>query len=113
MGFNPRTWDGSIREFLLDAQRDPEMIERIMADEMKPPCSFHLSTTEKCVCRPRNALLQANRVSDKLSTGVINTSEPLFVSNKISETARIGAKKKTIPKSYCCERLLSQAECWA
>lgn len=29
-----RTWDGGIREFLIDEQCDPEMIERIMADEL-------------------------------------------------------------------------------
>ncbi len=30
-----RTWDGGIREFLIDTQCDPEIIERIMADKMK------------------------------------------------------------------------------
>lgn len=30
-----RTWDGGIREFLIDAQCDAEIIDRIMADEMK------------------------------------------------------------------------------
>lgn len=30
-----RTWDGGIREFLIDAQCDPEMIDRVIADEMK------------------------------------------------------------------------------
>jgi hypothetical protein len=30
-----RTWDGGIRQFLLDEQCDPEMIERVMADEVK------------------------------------------------------------------------------
>ncbi|MEA3521213.1 hypothetical protein CO662_37380 [Rhizobium anhuiense] len=30
-----RTWDGGIREFLIDTQCDPEIIDRIMADEMK------------------------------------------------------------------------------
>lgn len=30
-----RTWDGGIRQFLLDEQCDPEMIERVMADELK------------------------------------------------------------------------------
>ena len=30
-----RTWDGGIRQFLIDEQCDPEMIERVMADEMK------------------------------------------------------------------------------
>lgn len=30
-----RTWDGGIREFLIDAQCDPQIIDRIMADEMK------------------------------------------------------------------------------
>lgn len=29
-----RTWDGGIREFLIHEQCDPEMIERIMADEL-------------------------------------------------------------------------------
>ncbi|ARM87364.1 hypothetical protein [Rhizobium sp. CIAT894] len=29
-----RTWDGGIRQFLVDEQCDPEMIERIMADEL-------------------------------------------------------------------------------
>jgi hypothetical protein len=28
-----RTWDGGIRQFLLDHLCDPEMIERVMADE--------------------------------------------------------------------------------
>lgn len=28
-----RTWDGGIRQFLVDNQCDPEMIERVMADE--------------------------------------------------------------------------------
>jgi hypothetical protein len=28
-----RTWDGGIREFLRDEQCDPDVIERIMADE--------------------------------------------------------------------------------
>jgi hypothetical protein len=30
-----RTWDGGIREFLLDTQCDPEIIDRVMADETK------------------------------------------------------------------------------
>nr|CAD6437845.1 hypothetical protein REQ54_04292 [Rhizobium sp. Q54] len=30
-----RTWDGGLREFLIDAQCDPEMIDRVIADEMK------------------------------------------------------------------------------
>lgn len=30
-----RTWDGGIREFLRDEQCEPEVIERIMADESK------------------------------------------------------------------------------
>lgn len=30
-----RTWEGGVRQFLLDSQCDPEMIERIMADEPK------------------------------------------------------------------------------
>ncbi|PDT83705.1 hypothetical protein [Sinorhizobium sp. BJ1] len=30
-----RTWDGGIRQFLIDEQCDPEMIERIIADELK------------------------------------------------------------------------------
>lgn len=29
-----RTWDGEIRQFLVDEQCDPEMIERVMADEL-------------------------------------------------------------------------------
>jgi hypothetical protein len=29
-----RTWDGGIRQFLVDEQCDPELIERVMADEM-------------------------------------------------------------------------------
>ena len=29
-----RTWDGGIHQFLVDEQCDPEMIERIMADEL-------------------------------------------------------------------------------
>ncbi|WP_244425803.1 hypothetical protein [Rhizobium etli] len=28
-----RSWEGGVRQFLLDEQRDPEKIERIMADE--------------------------------------------------------------------------------
>ncbi len=30
-----RTWEGGIRAFLVDQQCDPEMIERVMADEAK------------------------------------------------------------------------------
>ncbi|MBV1703163.1 MAG: hypothetical protein KGQ46_15260 [Hyphomicrobiales bacterium] len=30
-----RTWDGGIRQFLIDEHCDPEMIERIMVDELK------------------------------------------------------------------------------
>ncbi|TBB28100.1 hypothetical protein ELH48_13515 [Rhizobium ruizarguesonis] len=30
-----RTWDGGVRQFLIDEQCDPERIERIMADEPK------------------------------------------------------------------------------
>lgn len=30
-----RTWDGGIREFLIGEKGDSEMIERIMADELK------------------------------------------------------------------------------
>lgn len=30
-----RTWDGGIRQFLVDEQCDHEMIERVMADEVK------------------------------------------------------------------------------
>lgn len=30
-----RTWDGGVRQFLLDSQCDPEMIERIIAGEPK------------------------------------------------------------------------------
>ncbi|AUX78329.1 hypothetical protein [Sinorhizobium fredii] len=30
-----RTWDGGIRQFLVDEQCDAEMIERVMADEVK------------------------------------------------------------------------------
>ena len=30
-----RTWEGGIREFLRDEQCEPEVIERIMADESK------------------------------------------------------------------------------
>ncbi|WP_018240895.1 hypothetical protein [Ensifer sp. BR816] len=30
-----RSWEGGIRQFLLDEQCDPEKIERIMADEPK------------------------------------------------------------------------------
>ncbi|MDK4741305.1 hypothetical protein PH547_20665 [Rhizobium sp. CNPSo 3464] len=29
-----RTWDGGIRQFLVGEQCDPEMIERVMADEL-------------------------------------------------------------------------------
>jgi len=31
-----RTWDGGIRQFLVDQRCDPMMIERIMADEPRP-----------------------------------------------------------------------------
>ena len=30
-----RTWQGGIRQFLIDERCDPELIERIMADEAK------------------------------------------------------------------------------
>ncbi|WP_093041846.1 hypothetical protein [Rhizobium tibeticum] len=30
-----RTWDGGIRRFLVDEQCDPDVVERVMADEMK------------------------------------------------------------------------------
>lgn len=30
-----RTWDGGIRQFLIDQQCDPDVIERIMASERK------------------------------------------------------------------------------
>ena len=30
-----RTWEGGVRQFLIDEQCDPERIERIMADEPK------------------------------------------------------------------------------
>lgn len=30
-----RTWEGGVRQFLMDSQCDPETIERIMADEPK------------------------------------------------------------------------------
>lgn len=30
-----RTWDGGIRQFLVDEQCDPQTIERVMADEVK------------------------------------------------------------------------------
>ncbi|RVL76688.1 hypothetical protein CN140_27720 [Sinorhizobium meliloti] len=30
-----RTWDGAIRRFLVDEQCDPDVVERVMADEMK------------------------------------------------------------------------------
>jgi hypothetical protein len=30
-----RTWDGGIRQFLTDEQCDPEMIDRVMVDELK------------------------------------------------------------------------------
>jgi hypothetical protein len=30
-----RTWDGGIRQFLIDEQCDPETIDRVMADEVK------------------------------------------------------------------------------
>ena len=31
-----RTWEGGIRQFLIDGKCAPEMIERIVADEPKP-----------------------------------------------------------------------------
>ncbi len=31
-----RTWNGGIRQFLIDQQCDPGAIERIMAEEQKP-----------------------------------------------------------------------------
>jgi hypothetical protein len=30
-----RTWDGGICQFLIDEQCDPDVVERVMADEMK------------------------------------------------------------------------------
>ncbi|ASY73811.1 hypothetical protein [Sinorhizobium fredii] len=30
-----RTWEGGVRQFLMDSQCNPEVIERIMADEPK------------------------------------------------------------------------------
>jgi hypothetical protein len=30
-----RTWDGGVRQFLIDEQCDPERIERIVADQLK------------------------------------------------------------------------------
>lgn len=30
-----RTWDGGTRQFLVDEQCDPEMIERVMVDEVR------------------------------------------------------------------------------
>lgn len=30
-----RTWDGGICQFLVDEQCDPDVVERVMADEMK------------------------------------------------------------------------------
>ncbi|WP_026616910.1 hypothetical protein [Ensifer aridi] len=30
-----RTWDGGIRQFLIDEQCDPEMIKRVLGDELK------------------------------------------------------------------------------
>jgi len=30
-----RTWDGGIRQFLTDEQCDPEMIDRVMVDEVR------------------------------------------------------------------------------
>ena len=30
-----RTWDGGIRQFLVDEQCDPDVVERVMADKMK------------------------------------------------------------------------------
>lgn len=30
-----RRWDGGVREFLIDTQCDPEIIDRVMADEIK------------------------------------------------------------------------------
>jgi hypothetical protein len=31
-----RTWNGGIRQFLIDQQCEPDVIERIMAEEQKP-----------------------------------------------------------------------------
>ena len=31
-----RTWNGGIRQFLIDQQCEPDVIERIMAKELKP-----------------------------------------------------------------------------
>ena len=31
-----RTWNGGIRQFLIDQQCEPDVIERIMAKEQKP-----------------------------------------------------------------------------
>ncbi len=44
-----RTWDGGIREFLIETQCDPEIIDRIMVDEMNRASSFHPATPKKCV----------------------------------------------------------------
>jgi hypothetical protein len=33
-----RTSDGGIRQFLVEEQCDPEMIERVMADELSRKC---------------------------------------------------------------------------
>ncbi|NTF34640.1 hypothetical protein [Rhizobium skierniewicense] len=47
---------------------------------------------------PFNAMPDANSNIETLSNGVNQAAEPLFASNKMSETAPIAAKK-TIPKS--------------
>jgi hypothetical protein len=39
-----RTWEGGIRQFLIDEQCDPEMIERIMVDELERALSIGLVT---------------------------------------------------------------------
>ena len=41
-----RTWDGGIRQFIIDEQCDFEMIERIMAE--KGPLPKHLRLNKKC-----------------------------------------------------------------
>ncbi|AGS20620.1 hypothetical protein REMIM1_CH00770 [Rhizobium etli bv. mimosae str. Mim1] len=44
-----RTWDGGIRQFLIDEQCVPEMIERVMADEAS--IASDAQPCEKCVRR--------------------------------------------------------------
>ncbi len=46
-----RTWDGGIRQFLIDGQCDPEMIERVIADENETRPITSIPRSAKCLRR--------------------------------------------------------------